>query len=154
MVKKNDWCFIPIQVLPFWPGSGSMKLTLRRSTTPDLVTSRPFSIDMPMTTVLRMERGVGNFTLYCIRHNSCLLCVQFLHIPGLVQLSFLKVHVLKKGDYYYYYYIHKQNIIHLYNYQEKRWFFFSPLQMGTEFADGDFVPLFCCRFNRRYKLEV
>eukprot|EP00057_Strongylocentrotus_purpuratus_P011664 XP_011666138.1 PREDICTED: vacuolar protein sorting-associated protein 13A [Strongylocentrotus purpuratus] len=44
-------------VLPFWPGSESMKLILRRSTTPDNLSSRPFLIDRPCTTVLRMERG-------------------------------------------------------------------------------------------------
>ncbi|XP_030850036.1 vacuolar protein sorting-associated protein 13A [Strongylocentrotus purpuratus] len=59
-VKAGVWVNIkPSEVLPFWPGSESMKLILRRSTTPDNLSSRPFLIDRPCTTVLRMERGTG-----------------------------------------------------------------------------------------------
>ncbi|XP_071478587.1 intermembrane lipid transfer protein VPS13A-like, partial [Diadema antillarum] len=59
-VKAGVWVQIkPSEVLPFWPGSESMKLILRRSTTPDNLSSRPFLIDTPNTTVLRMERGTG-----------------------------------------------------------------------------------------------
>ncbi|XP_071819504.1 intermembrane lipid transfer protein VPS13A-like isoform X2 [Apostichopus japonicus] len=57
-VKAGVWVNIkPGEVLPFWPGTLSMKLLARKATTPDILTSRPFSISTPNTTVLRMERG-------------------------------------------------------------------------------------------------
>lgn len=44
-----------------------MKLLARKATTPDILTSRPFSISTPNTTVLRMERGVSHQTYGNVR---------------------------------------------------------------------------------------
>ncbi|XP_038059684.1 vacuolar protein sorting-associated protein 13A-like isoform X2 [Patiria miniata] len=59
-VRAGIWVNIkPTEVLPFWPGSESMKLMCKRAETPDQLSSRHFSIDSSHSTVLRMERGTA-----------------------------------------------------------------------------------------------
>ncbi|XP_022100693.1 vacuolar protein sorting-associated protein 13A-like [Acanthaster planci] len=59
-VRAGIWVNIkPTEVLPFWPGSESMKLICKRAETPDQLCSRHFSIDSSHSTALRMERGTA-----------------------------------------------------------------------------------------------
>ncbi|XP_071800647.1 intermembrane lipid transfer protein VPS13A-like isoform X2 [Asterias amurensis] len=59
-VRAGIWVNIkPAEVLPFWPGSETMKLICKKAETPDQLSSRHFNIDSTHSTVLRMERGTA-----------------------------------------------------------------------------------------------